>query len=463
MQIRERLTIQFILVTALILFAALFFVWFQFGIRTEESFYQDLKVRAELTAKTALYDKKKLLPQSEYNPEIGEEDGFHHLDTLYYRENIVIYNAAHQRVFTLNPNSKPVPSQVLVNMQGAGEQRFHHGAYHALGLHMKDSVNQEYLVVAEALFDDHGLHDLGNLLIITFLLGMFLCALAGWFFAGRAVAPMARIVEQVEMIKPDDLSSRLQSNHSHDELGRLSAAFNRMLDRVQAAFVAQRSFISNVSHELRNPLAAMIAQSDVMLAKDRSEREYKQALVSNLQYAHRLADASEKLLTLAKLESGSVVLKFMTLKLDDLVLRAVSVFQRQHPEYHTIFDIENFPDDPEHMNIRGNDALLQMALMNLMDNACKFSPDQSVEVSIRFGKPGERHYVYIKDNGPGIAEEEQARIFEPFFRSKNGTNVKGSGVGLSLVKRIMDAHQADIQLVSESGKGATFIIGLMSA
>jgi signal transduction histidine kinase len=459
-QIRTRLTLQFIGTTALILTLVFFGVRDQYQKVTLQTYYDDLRIRAELTAGTALRSVGSLRPLSEYDASAQDQlDQPLIPDSIHYRENVVIYNAAYEKIFTLNPESQPIPPNVLRQLQQSkSEVKFKHGQYEALGIHLQDSLGRDYSVVAESSFDQQGLKNLTMILWLGWVFGLIFCAITGWFLAGRAIEPVARIVQQVEGIKPEDLSTRLAVKNKLDELGRLSSAFNRMMDRVQGAFVAQRSFISNVSHELRTPLASMIAQAEVTLGQERIANDYRKALESNLAYSRHLSEAADKLLVLSKIESGAAVLKMVRLRLDDLVLQAESLFKRQHPEYHIEFDIENFPDDPDAMCIKGNEALLQLALINLLDNACKYSPDRKTEVRIRFGPYGGQHVVTIRDNGPGILPEDQSKVFEPFYRSKQAGPTKGSGIGLSLVKRIMDTHEASIRLESIPEKGTTMML-----
>jgi signal transduction histidine kinase len=219
----------------------------------------------------------------------------------------------------------------------------------------------------------------------------------------------------------------------------------------------QRGFISNVSHELKNPLASMDAQLQLSLRKELGALEYQSILQSLHDDVRELTDTAEKLLQLAKVhsEAGSVV--FSPLRLDEVMLQARDSLLKMHPQYSIVFKIQSMPEQEDELLVAGNELLLKTALMNLFDNGCKFSLDHKVWVEIRFGHSG-YHEVEITDKGPGIPEAELQRIFEPFFRGAGNSQVKGSGIGLSLVQSILQLHQVHMEVRSVVHSGSVFTL-----
>lgn len=456
MQIRSKLTLQFIVLVAGILLLSLCFIYVKFRQMTENEFYGNLRSKALMTAEMVLHEEEKLQPL----PDKTDRDN----DTaLLFRENVVIYNSDFQRVFAFDRTAEPLPYKTLLNLKLGNEIRFPRGQMLALGLRHVSRSGREYFVVAESVFNSEELVHLRNILIVTFLLCIGIVAAGGWFYAGQAMSPVARIVNQVDSILPSDLRARLDASNNHDEISRLVATFNRLLDRIQFAFRMQKSFISNVSHELKNPLSVIISQLEIALDRQkRSLEEYRDTLSSVLEDARDLNDTTEKLLQLARVHSEGADIGFEQVRLDEIMLQTRSALLRLHPDYHISFDIEGVPEHEEQLCVRGNESLLRSAFQNLMDNGCKFSPDKKVDVKIWFEATGQ-HRVEITDCGPGIPTKDLQLIFQPFFRSSQNIHIRGSGIGLSLVDSILKLHRVVLDVASAQGKGTTFRLSFPAA
>ncbi len=448
MQIRARLTLLFVLIAAGILAGVLCSVYFLFKKNTEDAFFQGLESKAEMTAQTALFGAATLNPLT---TNWIAPDG----DTLPYQDNISIFNNAYERVFALRPDAPPVTVKDLQDIYQKGESRFQHYNLFALGRKANNVSGSSYVVVVEGYCDPTQLTQLRNILIISFFVGLILVALAGWYYAGQALAPVSRIVEEVESLQPADLSRRVATGVTRDEIGRLAETFNRLLDRVEQAFKMQRMFLSNVSHELRNPLTAIRAQLDVALQRERDPVAYRKALQSVLDDVRSLSEMEEELLQLALIYNDPKAIPFAPIRLDELLWQAKQQLQKRHPEYRANVEFGEMPEDDQALSINANESLLLTAMLNLMNNACKYSPDHQVLVLANFRADG-HHIVEVCDNGPGIPIEEQRLIFEPFFRSPRHLSVKGTGVGLSLVQSILTLHKIGLSVESPASGGAVF-------
>jgi signal transduction histidine kinase len=455
MQIRSKLTLQFIMIVAGILLLSQYFIYFKFRQITEDAFYGSMRSKALMTAEMVLHDEDKLAPIADTADDQGT--------SLPFRENIVIYNQAFQKVFAFNRSAPPPTAMDITNLKSGGEHRFLHNDLYALSISYKSHSGQEYFILAESVFNSEDLAKLRNILIAAFFLCIGIVAGFGWFYAGQAMAPVSRIVNQVDLILPSDLSARLEAPNNRDEISRLVITFNRLLDRIQFAFRMQKSFISNVSHELKNPLSIIISQLEVALDKaTRTPEEYRATLGSVLEDTRELSDVTEKMLQLAKVHSEGSDIVFEQIRLDEIMLQTRSSLLRMHPDYQIAFDIEGSPESEEQLCVQGNEPLLRSALMNLMDNGCKFSPDKRVVVKIIFDPCG-KHQVEITDHGPGIPAKDLQLIFQPFYRSAQNIQVRGSGIGLSLVDSILKLHQIGLEVASAQGKGTTFRLDFPAA
>lgn len=448
MQIRSKLTLQFILLVAGILLFSHYFIYFKFREFSINEFYAGLRSKSLMTAEMVLHDESTLKPLAN-QLNTGSK-------TLPFRENIIIYNQNLEKVFAFNPNANPLNPQELKNIKKGNEYHFDRGKSNLICFRHTSQSGKEYLIVGESVFSSEYLRRLCNILLITFLIAIGIVAAGGWIYAAQALAPVSRIINQVDQILPNDLSARLRVKSQKDELARLVKTFNRLLDRIQFAFKMQKSFISNVSHELKNPLSVIISQLEVSLDKaERSPEEYRNTLSSVLDDMYELNGITEKLLQLARVYSEDTNIPFENVRLDELMLQCRETLIRLHPDYHVVFDLEGVPESEEDLYVHGNEPLLRAAFLNLMDNGCKFSPDKRVSVKIHFDALG-KHRVEISDHGPGISEKDLQLIFQPFYRSSESIHVRGSGIGLSLVDSIMKIHKIHMDVRSTQGVGTIF-------
>ncbi len=448
MQIRTRLTIQFMLIVASIMLVAMFYIYFQFKQHLQNEFYGNLRSKANLTVGVVVgrLEREGLAEV----PSPGNTATF-----TAFTENISIFDALGRRVYTFNPSAKNIAQATLEEINKMGECRFPHGEYNAFGTRFMAPSGKVYTVIAEAVFNPTELANLSRILIVVFFAFCGLVAIGGWFFAGQALSPVSNIMNQVDAILPSDMSRRLETSKNSDELARLVVTFNRLLDRLQAAFNAQKLFLSNISHELKNPLTVIISQIEIMLQKERPAAEYRQTLQSVLDDARELNLVSDKLMQLAKINASGQEVSFEKIRIDEAVWQAKSALLKAHADYTINFEIVNLPADEEKLFVRANDQLLRTALTNLMDNGCKYSPDKKVKVKLSFSPEG-NSIIEIQDQGPGIPEEEVALVFEPFYRSSKTEKVKGSGVGLSLVDSIMKLHRINLKVSGRQPSGTVF-------
>lgn len=321
--------------------------------------------------------------------------------------------------------------------------------------------DQEFVVLASA-FDRYGRRKLSNLravLLLGLLIGMVIIVIVGRLFAAQALAPLAKINDQVSDITAGSLNKRVDEGNKKDEIARLAINFNRMLERLETAFEMQRSFVSNASHELRTPLAAMRSQIQVTLGKERSAEDYRLVLNSLLDDTNAFAELTTGLLTLAQSGMDRQQTLFAPLRIDELFFQAQEELARRKPNYHFQFDYDKFPENEDELTIIGNEQLLHATFTNLMDNACKFSPDNTVFISLLIR--GKYLEVHFRDKGIGIPQEDLHKIFSPFYRAANAQGTaKGHGIGLSLSQKIARLHNGFIEVTSTIGKGSLFVLKL---
>ena len=416
---------------------------------TEDEFYNNLRSKALMTVEMVLHDEEKLTAIKDTSSDASSV-------SLPFKDNILIFNAKKEKVFSFSPFIGDL-SVIDFDQIDAGEKRFHKGNTYFIGLKTQSKKGTFFYVVAESQFNVHQLDSLKNILLLTFFAAIGIVALGGWIYTGQALAPVAKIVEQVDKMLPSNLQTRLSTPKNMDEIGRLVMTFNNLLDRIHHAFELQKNFISNVSHELKNPISAIVSQIQVVLEnKNRSTEEYQQTLQSVLNDTHELAETTDNLLQLARLRTEEhQIPKFESVRLDDILLLSREKLLRNHTEYRVMFDIEGLPDSENDLCVMGNDMLLRSAFVNLMDNCCKYSPDKSAYVKVIIVE-NKQKYVEIGDHGEGIAADDIPLLFQPFYRNPKHKHIKGTGIGLSLVDSICKLHNITLQVISKKGEGTTF-------
>lgn len=263
--------------------------------------------------------------------------------------------------------------------------------------------------------------------------------------------PISNITQRVNDISATNLHLRLDIKNKKDELGQLASTFNTMLDRLETSFEIQSNFISNASHELKNPLTAILGEIEISQNKERTADEYKTSLNKIEVEAARLDVLISSLLKLAQTEFDNKGLIIEPIRIDELLLSVKQNFNNIHPENNIVFDFSLLPENPDALIIQGNKSLLSIAFSNVLDNAGKFSGNQKVIIKIE--TTSKTVQITITDMGMGIPKDELKNIFEPFYRATNVRGVKGFGVGLPLTYRIVKLHSGQLQIDSDVEKG----------
>jgi len=301
------------------------------------------------------------------------------------------------------------------------------------------------------------------LLGVAIPLALLLGSYGGLLLANQALRPVDRMTRAAEQIAAGDLSERVPEPARMDELGRLAATFNDMIARLQAAFERQKQFTSDASHELRTPLAVMRGDIEVTLRRERSAEEYKRALTSNLEEIIRLSRLVEDLLTLARGDTGRFELRCEPVDLNDLCRRMAEYISPLADQRDQTLIYEPPPGAETAPVIVSADTLrVKQLLLNLLDNAIKYTPLRG-RVALRLKTENNVAVITVVDTGRGIPPEDLPHIFERFFRRSAKTadrTAVGFGLGLSIVKWIVDSHGGRIEAKSEVGKGTEFTVRL---
>jgi heavy metal sensor kinase len=325
--------------------------------------------------------------------------------------------------------------------------------------------------VASSLEDvEDALRTLFIILVITVPSALLVASLGGQFLANQALKPVDQITHTARMITSQNLNQRIKSLKVKDEISRLIETFNEMISRLDQSFHQIRQFSSDASHELKTPLTILKGEVEVALRKERTSQEYEQTLRSNLEEINRMSKIVDNLLLLARTETGEIRLFKEEVNLSHIVSDVVTQLTKLAHTKDLQIVATNHHED---IFLFGDALRIREMLLNLIENSIKYTePGGSISVSLERNAPHslpskeEGPYdgvkIVVSDTGIGIAKEDQERIFSRFFRvdKARSRDQGGSGLGLSICKWIVEAHQGEISVESELGKGSRFIVKL---
>jgi heavy metal sensor kinase len=278
----------------------------------------------------------------------------------------------------------------------------------------------------------------------------------GYWVSGRALSPVDALARTARTISGSNLSRRLEPLDTGDELQRLSDTLNEMLDRIESAFLRVSQFTADASHELRTPISLIRTESEIALRRSRSEEEYREALFHILTEAEATSSMVEKLLSLARSDSGQSTLELRPLDFREMVRTVASAWRGVVESKALLFE-EAVTEDA--VQVVGDSTALRQLLNILLDNAVKYTPAPG-NIRLCVEERGGRAVLEVVDSGIGIAREDQARIFERFYRADKARSreLGGAGLGLAIADWIVQQHRGSIEVKSVSGEGSTFAV-----
>jgi two-component system, OmpR family, sensor kinase len=316
-----------------------------------------------------------------------------------------------------------------------------------------------FVVVGQSLRDIQPVErQLVLLLVVANPLALLLASLGGLWLANKALSPVDRLTRAAERIGRGNLSERVEEHRSQDEIGRLAATFNQMIGRLEQAFERERRFTADASHELKTPLAVLRGDIEVALRRERAPEEYQRVLQSSLEEIARLTKLTEDLLTLARSDAGESVLDLEQVQVDQLASEARAYIAPLADSAGVALTYDA-PASP--VIIEGDQKRLRQLLVNLLDNAIKYTPAGG-SVSLSLSVKDSTAVIEVTDTGRGIPASALPHVFERFYRQTDprDSRVTGFGLGLAISKWIVDAHGGSIEADSAEGRGSSFTIRL---
>lgn len=442
MKLQTKLTLLFFSIgtIGLVLFhVAIFYFVSEFNF---EDFFKRLQARAKIAAEINIYpDEKSAAHQevlSRYLEKMEDEQDFvvkiGSLDPMNFEKPISLPEKFYEAIVSKG------------NARYNKDNRFYYGQ-----LFKTKKGNYIVIITASDPYGFHELEILKQVLLVVFGISVLLTYAGGKLFSHYSVRPLRSVIQKVKNISANNLHLRLEELKGKDEMAELVLTFNNMLNRLETAFSTQNNFVSNASHELKTPLTIITGELELMLAQKNISPEIETSAKTILSHADRLGHIITSLLGLAQTGFDGKKQNWQRIRVDELIMAVIESVKKIVPESVIKIDFSSLPGDETQLYTEGNYNLLQLALSNILGNACKYSNNQLVEISAKV--ENQRIVIVIIDQGIGIPENEQQHIFEPFFRASNTHDFEGHGIGLPLTLNIIRLHKGTIGIHSQEQIG----------
>ncbi|HEX2292164.1 MAG TPA: ATP-binding protein [Gaiellaceae bacterium] len=319
------------------------------------------------------------------------------------------------------------------------------GGMRITGAVVETELGRRTVLVGASLADrDEALSELRSQLLLIAPVALLLTSLLGYWLAGAALRPVEAMRAEAAAISGSDPGRRLPAGEARDEIARLAATLNEMLERLERAIARERSFVADASHELRTPLALLKAELELALRKPRTEPELEQAIRSAAAETDRLVRLAEDLLVLAQADDGRLPLRRERLRADDVLGSVRAAFRPRAEAAGRAIEAE----DANGIVLRADRLRLEQALGNLVDNALRHGAGT---IRLAASERGERVDLHVRDEGPGLRDDFLPHAFERFARGDEARTGGGTGLGLALVAAIAEAHGGEAHAADGGG------------
>lgn len=444
MKIKDRLALYFTLSSTLIMMVILSAIYFTFLKFLEADFFARLTDRTMVTAK--LYLEADEISQDSLNKVRNK-----YLEKL-NGEVIRIYNSKNTAAF-IGDDQQYWSNSTINKVRGAGKSRFKDGKRQVVGIYYKDNQG-DFVIIASAVDQSthYRLDKLRKIMLVIFVIVVIGLLLSGRWIAKKILSPLAYFIEEVKQIKSSNLHFRVQEGKNKDEITLLAQNFNNLMEHLEQAFVLQRTFVANASHELRTPVTRMIISAELSLSQEREKQEYRKALNSVLEDAEKMEGIITGLVNLAQtdLEFSSSALSPVRI---DEILWVLQNEWKQSAGLNLQIDMQNLSENERDLLIKANPALLHIALNNIISNAFKFSDNKPVHCLLDLQATAIE--LSFTDQGTGIAEDVLTEIFKPFYSAAAESRHRGNGMGLYMAHKIITLYKGQISAKSKKGEGTT--------
>lgn len=436
MKLKHRFPLYFSFLFSLILAAAVVVVYYLFANFREQEFIDRLSEKAETTFTLLVVVKEidssmlKIIDKNSVN-------------RLYHEETQIFNDSLRMIYSSLDTIPGGFTDAELRSIKEKKRISKRDNQYDIVGLYYTYENKGYYVAItAEDRYGNRKLHFLKLLLIGAFICGTGSVWLLSFYLSKLTLKPLDTLRRQIQEVNTKNLTARIVEPLRKDEIKALSHSFNQMLERIDKAYKNQKDFTSNASHELRTPLAKIITQLENLMNEKDLTSANKTTLKSIAEDAYQLSDIVTSLLVLSKMESNEAAFSFKKIRIDEVIFSTATQLSNLHPDFKLRFEIENETIHELNMEVNGDETLLKIAVLNLLKNGYAYSNNHSVKCLVKQCEKSLQLFFINKGELPDV--EDTHALFETFTRGSNSINKQGSGIGLNIVKRILDYHHATI-------------------
>jgi len=311
------------------------------------------------------------------------------------------------------------------------------------------TINGENYYILTSAFDTNGkskLAYLKYLLITAYVMSTLLIGFFSYYFMGQFLKPLEDLNKEISEVTAHKLTTQIPVRESNDEINVLAQSFNTMITRLDDVFQSQKDFTASASHEIRTPITRMAFQLENLIKFGQHSPETLSSLKQLQRDVYQLSDLTNSLLLLTKFDKENIQSIYEEVRIDEVIFESFEAVEKSYPRLKMDFLISENTSEDAILTIKGIQSLLDIVFINLFKNAAVYSDD--VEVDVLITESNENLVVDVISHGNTISKEEQSKLFEAFKRGKNSQNISGSGLGLRIVKRILEYHNAQIVYTS---------------
>ena len=317
------------------------------------------------------------------------------------------------------------------------------GNYEVYGV-FYDTNDKDFYALISAT-DDYGKRKLLFLrytLIISYIFFTCICWVLTSFMVKKAMSPLRIFHQKIKNINENNLDTRIASESNKNEVDLIANEFNFMMDRIEISYQKQKEFTAHASHELRTPLSRITSQIENTISDSSTSDKGKSFLRTILSDVNQLTELITSLLVLSKIDNNNQENNEVH-RMDEILFSAIESVNKSFPDFVILFDMEESDNLDTALEIKGNKNLLEIALSNVLKNACAYSDNKQAEVKISTHE--DQLIISVLNTGKTLSETEQKNLFQPFMRGKNSKGTSGFGLGLRIVNRILTLHKAQIR------------------
>ncbi|UQB69631.1 ATP-binding protein [Epilithonimonas zeae] len=379
-------------------------------------------------------------------------------DNVLLNENIIILNAEKELVYSTLKDKKVTWDNNLLESLDKEKTIYNEHSEPEIYAALRNIKGENYYILTSAqdVTGESKLAFLGYTLIFSYIISVLLIWFFSYYLVSKFLQPLEVLKNQISDTSVHRLTTDIILKNSNDEIGVLAKSFNLMTSRLDDVFQSQKDFNSSAAHEMRTPLTRMAFQLENLIQLENHSPKTKTTLQQMLQDVHQLSDLTKSLLLLSKFDKEGIASVYEEVRIDEVVFDAFETVHRNFPEFKMDFQIDEESIDDSILTVKGVKSLLEITFINLFKNAALYSDNQEVDISIK--ETDFRIIVKVFSIGSTIPVEEREKLFDAFMRGSNSHNKTGSGLGLRIVKRILEYHKAEISYTSLSDRENLFTV-----